>query len=324
MKFNRTSAADAFKAVIGSKHAAMPKKQDENSRLATPVKPVIHNSFTFGKSSRVFTIGSCFARNIEGYLKEHDFDLDAFKFKVPSEELNQIAPFPRSLLNKYTPFSMINEVAGAFGEIDLNKTLVEISDGKFLDMQMHTDIGVSMERAMERREYVNEFNRNGIANADVMVITLGLVESWFDLEAGMYTNQAPSYKTTKKFPDRYQFEVLSPDVVGKAVTDLIELLLKYGKLGHKVLLTVSPVPIGRSFSGDDVLIANTYSKAVLRAYAEQVKVNYDHVDYVPTYEALTLADREVTWMEDNIHIQADAVKKIINHVIENYLVKESE
>lgn len=87
----------------------------------------------------------------------------------------------------------------------------------------------------------------------------------------------------KKFPDRFQFEVLSPESVGREVENIIELFLKYGKVGHKVMLTVSPVPIGRSFSGDDVIVSNCYSKSVLRAYAEYAKDKYKHVDYVPTY-----------------------------------------
>lgn len=300
----------------------MPMRDATGNRLQSPVKPIILNNFTLNRSDKVFTIGSCFARNIEDFLRNEGFDLSVFKFAVPTEELNAIAPWPTQMLNKYTPFSMTNEVNGAFGELDLNQTLVEVAEGSFLDMQLHTNVGVPIERAIERRQYINEFNRKSIQDADVIIITLGLIESWFDESAGMYLNQAPSAKMMQKLPNRFKFEVLSPDVVGKEVRKLIDLLLKYGKKGHNVLLTVSPVPIGRSFTGDDVIVANCYSKSVLRTYAEVLKNEYEHVDYVPTYEAITLSDRETTWLDDNIHVTKSAVDSIIGHVMESYLEKE--
>ena len=319
MSFDRISSADALKAVFGNKVAAIPRRDVANNRLEGAVKPGISNSFTISRSDKVFTIGSCFARNIESYLRKSGFDLGVFQFDIPIEELNQIAPFPTQLLNKYTPFSMTNEVRGAFGELDLERSLVEIAPNSFLDMQLHTDVGTTKDRAIERRAYVNDFNRTLIKEADTIVITLGLVECWFDKVAGLYTNQTPSVQMMKKFPERFQFEILAPDVVGKEVQNLVELFLKYGKRGHKVMLTVSPVPIGRSFSGEDVIVANCYSKSVLRTYAEYIKQTYDHVDYIPTYEAITLSDRANTWTDDNIHVTNEAVESIITHVAKHYL-----
>ena len=51
----------------------------------------------------------------------------------------------------------------------------------------------------------------------------------------------------------------------------------------KIVLTVYPVPFSDTFSGQDVIVANTYSKSVLRCVAQDLTELYDHVDYFPSY-----------------------------------------
>lgn len=192
MSFDKVSSGDALKAVFGNKVAAIPRRGTANSRLEGFVKPGISGSFKIDRSKKVFTIGSCFARNIESFLKKMGFDLGVYELDIPNNELNQIAPFTTQLLNKYTPHSMSNEIRGAFGELNLEKSLVEMGENEFLDMQLHTNVSVPFDRAIERRAYMNDFNRRMIRQADIIVITLGLVECWFDKDAGMHTNQTPS------------------------------------------------------------------------------------------------------------------------------------
>jgi hypothetical protein len=55
----------------------------------------------------------------------------------------------------------------------------------------------------------------------------------------------------------------------------------------RVLLTVSPVPLTATASGQHVLNATTYSKSVLRAVAGQLAATRKSVDYFPSYEIIT-------------------------------------
>ena len=80
----------------------------------------------------------------------------------------------------------------------------------------------------------------------------------------------------------------------------LALFKTYCRSDQKILLTVSPVALFTTFTQQDVLIANCYSKSALRAAAEAVVVENDHVDYFPAYESVTLSDRELAW-EDNLH-----------------------
>lgn len=318
MTFTRISGAEAFANVIGNHSAVIPKKDDPESRLETPVSPILEPGFKLDESDSIFTIGSCFARRIEEGLSKVGLDVPAFRIEIPKEELHKGCITPRAILNKYTPFSMTNEVRGAFELIDLNKSLLEVKEGQFLDQQLHAPTLVSLERAQERRAYINTFNKTAIEGAKLIVITMGLVEAWFDTKADMYINQTPAFHAVKNDPDRFQFEVLSPTAAIAEAISLIELFNKYGAPDHHVMLTVSPIPIGRTFTGNDVIMANCYSKSVLRVAAEVVAQKFPHVDYVPTYEAITLGDRNATWANDNIHVLAGVVEHNIERIIKAY------
>jgi hypothetical protein len=54
----------------------------------------------------------------------------------------------------------------------------------------------------------------------------------------------------------------------------------------KILLTVSPVPLTATNTGDHVLVASSASKAILRAVAETMKNEFDFIDYFPSYEII--------------------------------------
>jgi hypothetical protein len=60
-----------------------------------------------------------------------------------------------------------------------------------------------------------------------------------------------------------------------------------GKKSVRILLTVSPVPLTATMSGRHVLLATTYSKAILRAAAGQLESENSNIDYFPSYEIIT-------------------------------------
>ncbi len=54
-----------------------------------------------------------------------------------------------------------------------------------------------------------------------------------------------------------------------------------------VLLTVSPVPLTATASGQHVLSATSQSKALLRAVAAEITQDFDRTDYFPSFELIT-------------------------------------
>ena len=71
------------------------------------------------------------------------------------------------------------------------------------------------------------------------------------------------------------------------VLDQIYARLKDLSPSMRLVVTVSPVPLGETFSGRDAMIANTYSKCTLRCAAEVFSQAHADVDYFPSYEIVT-------------------------------------
>ena len=70
------------------------------------------------------------------------------------------------------------------------------------------------------------------------------------------------------------------------VSDLSQFLEELKALNAKarVVLTVSPVPLVATATGEHVLAASTYSKAVLRVACQEITERYPDVVYFPAYE----------------------------------------
>src|SRR5262249_18026315 len=117
------------------------------------------------------------------------------------------------------------------------------------------------------------------------------------------------------FASRFQFHLLSYGETYRALRETLSLVREHGAPGCNVMLTVSPVPIVGSFTGQDVLIANMYSKSVLRAVAGQLCAEFDFVDYFPSYEITMLSPDDAT-TDDGVHIKEEAV---VDRMIEAYV-----
>jgi predicted Zn-dependent protease len=89
--------------------------------------------------------------------------------------------------------------------------------------------------------------------------------------------------------------------------------------GIKVLVTTSPVPMATTFSGQDIRIANAYSKSVLRAACGAAAMLRPLVDYFPSYESATQSFPSRVWETDRIHVSSAFVGKIVTHLLDNYL-----
>ena len=171
-------------------------------------------------------------------------------------------------------------------------------------------------------EYYDTLKR--LKETDIVVITLGLVETWYDKKAGVYINLAPHPRLVKSDPERFEVHVLDYDDILADVREILQILRRECKPGVRFLVTVSPVPLAATFRGQDVLQANAYSKAVQRAAIEAIVLEYSDVTYFPSYEMVTLAAPEEAWIkEDYRHVRPDAVDRIMRLVVSKYVDKSA-
>ncbi len=122
----------------------------------------------------------------------------------------------------------------------------------------------------------------------------------------------------RQTPDRFSLDVLDYEEIAASLERIHAILTRFGHADVKVLITVSPVPFKATFSGQDALVANAYSKAVQRAACQAFVARHDNADYVPSYEVVTLSDREKVFERDNLHVSNSAVAFIVDEVLSAY------
>jgi hypothetical protein len=317
--FDRVPVHEAFAGARKSNKSKWPSRA-QPGRMEPICLPNIEPSFKFLPGEDILTMGSCFARNVEQALAARGFNVAGLNFAVPKSELHSGTDFGPGLLNKYTPFSMLNEVEFAFSdEPSGERFIIEVGDDLYLDEQLHTDQPVSRERALQRREEIRKFFRDALTNCRIVIVTLGLSEAWWDNLSSLYLNETPNVEVIRKHPNRFYFEVLAPEKVFAATTSLMECIARYGRSDKRLLLTVSPVPFARSFSGTDAITANCYSKSVLRVAAEICARKFDWVDYYPSYESVTITNRDHAFENDFIHVRREIVESNVGRMIEAYV-----
>jgi hypothetical protein len=314
----RISGEDAFRLTASNK--ASKWRGRGSSKIEDDIfLPSINPTFAFSKDSSVFTIGSCFARHIELALKQRGFHVPAFEQSFPREELWAGTAMPSGFLNKYTPHSMLNEVEFAFGTSTGEEFLVEV-EGGYLDMQCHTNQPVSLDRAVERRVEIRHLYKDAILKSELVIITLGLIETWWDSENSVYLNETPSRDLLKRYPGRFEFEVMSATNTIDCVNKLITLMQEHGPSLQKMMISVSPVPLQRTFTDQDVVVANTYSKSILRVAAQEALTKFGNIDYYPSMESVLNSNKELSWEDDLVHPTQEIVGANVARMCSDYLL----
>jgi hypothetical protein len=87
----------------------------------------------------------------------------------------------------------------------------------------------------------------------------------------------------------------------------------------RFVVTVSPVPLHATFTGQDVVIANAYSKATLRSVAGAFCATHDDVDYFPSYEMVMFSNQAKTWGKDRRHVDSGLTTHIAQTFIDNFI-----
>lgn len=300
-----------------------PERTSQN-RLEPECWPALNPGFNLASGSRVFTIGSCFARNVEQHLASLGFDVPARRF------LNEAIAGGRSegdeILNKYTPPSIYQELAwtkrirdrdGTVTEEDIKPFLLDLGDGRVVDLQhrLTNQFGISRDKAIEQRRALYGLFANAF-ESETVIITLGLIECWLDRTTGQYVEFGP-FMRKHNAGNRFAFRRLKFTEALEFTRKSIDLLLEDGP--RNLMITTSPVPLSRTFTGDDVIVANTYSKSVLRAVAGQIAEEYPRVDYFPAYESVMLTKQTYVWTNDLTHVQGEFVARVVGRMCDHYV-----
>lgn len=318
------SAEEILAARSAEKAAQVwPTREDKDNRVEPIAKPHFDVTFRLVPGEPIFTIGSCFARNVEAKLLDRGYKipaLDIFK----RDDFSKIDP---SALNNYGVPSIYQELAWALDpEFPFvpEASFSEVFPGKFVDS--HLPVGIRpapLEVVTARREAVRQAVAQ-VKDCRVIIITLGLTEVWYDKKHDLYINTHPRLKALEAEPERYVLRVLSFDETMTYLRKTVDIIDRFGRPDTQIIVTVSPVPMGSTHRPVHVMVANTYSKSVLRTAAEHIVAERKNVHYYPSYESIILSDRKRAFKYDMVHVEQELVDLNVGRMVTGFAERSTD
>ena len=270
-------------------------------------------------SDAIVTFGSCFAQNIGQALRQRGFNWHVTE-RAPStmsdanHRRHNYELFSARTGNIYTTSLLAQWVAWASGDAEPPREVWE-KDGRFFDPfrpAIEPNGFASGEEMLISRQTAIACFKQAICSATHFVFTLGLTESWKHVDGYEYPmcpgTVAGTFDSTHHF---FENQTFIP--VHQALTAAIRAMRGLNK-NLRFILTVSPVPLTATKSGNHVLVATTESKSVLRAVAGQFARHGAYVDYFPSYELITAPLVRGVFFAPNMRSVTDAgVAFVMDH-----------
>jgi hypothetical protein len=240
--------------------------------------PQAEPSFKIRPDDTIFAVGSCFARNVEERLAVHHNGVSSLTIDLPGAEVESSRK--TGIVNKFNSLSMLQEFQWASGEKAYpDEAFLATKAGLYYDPHIRRKIAdADLTELRGRRENIKKYFQRALS-ANLIVVTLGLAELWFDNATGLALNEIPDPHNARLNPDRFDFCITDVNDNVAALNELHHLIRRRGRKDFKMVVTTSPVPLGRTFTGDDVIIANMHAKSILRVASREFAMGHDNVDY---------------------------------------------
>ncbi|MGJ4963777.1 GSCFA domain-containing protein [Bradyrhizobium sp. HKCCYLRH2060] len=241
------------------------------------------------KSTRFFTMGSCFARNLSKSLNDSGYNSHHMEI---SEYINT------TFANRV----FVDWLRGAKIDPEIRERIVELLPP-----------GSSPENTLAV-----------IKQADVFILTLGVAAAFFDRETGAFVLPRPTALNSRALAEKYKFRTASVQENVDNVLYLIEFIRSI-RPDIKVIVTVSPVPLLTSFEYESVVQADCLSKSTMRLVAHEVVNNSNLADiwYWPSFEVFRwagsnassffAADDGAAW-----HVSEDKVSATVRAFVQTF------
>lgn len=305
------------------------RKSIANERIGD-VDPVVSPKFSISLADRIVTAGSCFAQHIARYLQDSGYHYLVVEDMPPFVPENirstwNYGTFSARYGNIYTTRQLVQLLQRAYG------TFIPLEDfwqekDHFIDpfrpyIQPKGFPSVSHLRR-DREQHLRAVRRL-VETANVFIFTLGLTEAWRDRRDGAVYPVCPGCGVGRFEGDVHEFKNFSYMEVYADIAEFLTCLRAVNPL-VKVVLTVSPVPLVATASGNHVLSATTYSKSVLRAVAGAVSEEYDFVEYFPSFEVISSSYNLGTYYEDDLRtIKATGVDHVMRLFLKHYCDRDA-
>jgi len=255
------------------------------------ITDIHEGKFQLDRKGKIITFGSCFAQALSGALTRNGFRWTDYEPAPPMMFESSAREFGYGVFsartdNIYTSSSLAQWLGWAFDPASQDDEYIQ-ANGRFFDPvrpRIEPEGFASVEELFRAREQTLAAIRRAVTQAQVLIFTFGLTESWRHRVTGLLYQMCPGTQAGEFDADKHEWKNdRCSDVV--ADFDRALALMHRHNPDVKVILTVSPVSIVATADiGKHVLTANTYTKSTLRAAAGELSMVHEQVDYFPSYE----------------------------------------
>jgi hypothetical protein len=286
-------------------------------RYFTDVDWTLEKRFEITKTDKIISLGSCFAQHIARSLLN-----EGYNYLFADECLQQ--PTGRTFSARYGNVYSIRQArqllerAFSLAEYPLSSESWRSHAGRIIDPFRPNEFpdGFNTEHEMlqERERHLRNV-RDVFSQADIVIFTLGLTETWLDTKSGAALPVAPGVYGGPWPSANHQFVNFSFRECDDDVRSFLEILQRINP-SIRVILTVSPVSLVATMENQSVAISTCHSKSVLRAVAGELSRAGNSVFYFPSYEIIAGPFASGHALQENFR---DADKAGVQRVMEEFL-----
>jgi hypothetical protein len=306
-----SAPSSAGPAREGSPYAHLPPSRFWRRAIervaAQDVDPVGTPPFAIDRSVRIATAGSCFAQNMSHVLVRHGYNYFVAEpppAGLPAADARRAGygVFSSRSGNVYTARQLLQLFDRAFGTfVPLEATWLR-PDGRYADPfrpQIEPDGFATESELSDARAQHLAAVRTMFEQLDVFIFTLGLTEAWRSRADGAVFPLAPGVAAGTLDETRHEFVNFT---TAQVASDLDLFLTRLGAVNPRgrVVLTVSPQPPIATYEPRHVLVSATYTKAALRAAADEIERRHPEVWYFPGYELVAGAFNRGAYYERDL------------------------
>ncbi len=275
------------------------------ARSALDTGDLYRAKFSISRRAKIATAGSCFAQHVGRSLRSaglNVLDEEPVPGSIPDSEAQRYGYrlYSARYGNIYTTRQLLQLHKEAYGEISPESAVWE-KDSRFYDAMrpsVEPNGLKTPELVAQHRQAHLAAVRDVYETADVVVFTFGLTEAWEHTKSKTVYPTAPGTIAGSYDANTFNFVNLDYNAI---MRDFVEFRkrIKAIKKSVKFVITVSPVPLTATATGQHVEVATAYSKSVLRAVCGSLYERFSDVDYFPSYEIITSTNNRGAYFENN-------------------------
>ena len=254
---------------------------------------------------KISSIGTCFAEEVSTFLSKRKNRYNYIKYE------KNIFNFSANWGRVYTVKNLRQII-----DYSLNNStpiLIEKFKDNFFDPLREHSVGSNIsKKTLEKAIYNHrEISKKVFKDSDLLIITLGQNEFWFDSNYNIAWGRTPpsDFRNDQKrfIPQEYTFKQNFDDL------NYIIKVLQSNNPELKIIFTVSPVLQYATFLGEDIITRSFKGKSILRSIISEIVEINKNCFYFPSYE-MVMAENRSSFNADNRHVKRGKVNQIMSSI----------